>query len=318
MTLCEMPVKELAARLRGSGILLQIGPFVARFQTSVAELAAPIHLLYADFPLVGEGGIVDFQVRVAPPSAVRRFILPRLVVHVDGQEVFAPFARRLALPMLEWSINWCVFSRPHQYLILHTAVVEREGRALLLPGKPGAGKSTLCAALILRGWRLLSDEVALIRPGTDRIVAVPRPVSLKDESIEIIRRFDSQAVLGPSCPETAKGIVAHLRPPADSVARASETAAPAWVVFPRFERGALAELAPVPRGEALLGVGNEAFNYSLLGATAFETLAQQIDACDCYELHYGELDQGLALLARLEPGGSAAAAASTGAAETNP
>jgi predicted ATPase len=30
---------------------------------------------------------------------------------------------------------------------------------VILPAPPGSGKSTLCAALVTRGWRLLSDEL---------------------------------------------------------------------------------------------------------------------------------------------------------------
>ena len=64
--------------------------------------------------------------------------------------------------MLEWGLNWCVAGHAHQYLMLHAAALERNGRAVILPGDPGAGKSTLTAALMLSGWRLLSDEITLV------------------------------------------------------------------------------------------------------------------------------------------------------------
>lgn len=64
--------------------------------------------------------------------------------------------------MFEWGLNWVVAQNAHQFLVIHAAVVERHGRALIFPGAPGSGKSTLCAALLSRGWRLLSDEMALI------------------------------------------------------------------------------------------------------------------------------------------------------------
>ena len=64
---------------------------------------------------------------------------------------------------------------------------------MLLPAAPGSGKTTLCAGLSLRGWRLLSDEFGLIRPGTTDLVPVPRPMALKNESIDVIRQFDREA-----------------------------------------------------------------------------------------------------------------------------
>ena len=50
----------------------------------------------------------------------------------------------------------------HQYLIIHAAVVEKNGLAAILPAPPGSGKGTLTAGSVLSGWRLLSDELTLI------------------------------------------------------------------------------------------------------------------------------------------------------------
>ena len=47
-------------------------------------------------------------------------------------------------------------------LLLH-AGVERDGLALICPPS-WSGKSTLTAALSLRGWRLLSDEFGAFDP----------------------------------------------------------------------------------------------------------------------------------------------------------
>src|SRR3546814_17273791 len=67
-----------------------------------------------------------------------------------------------ALPMLEWGLNWCIGAHGHQFLIIHAAVIERNGLAAILPGAPGSGKSTLTACLVHNGWRLLSDAMALV------------------------------------------------------------------------------------------------------------------------------------------------------------
>ena len=108
-------------------------------------------------------------------------------------------------------MNWCVSIHANEYLKLHAAVVARGGTALIMPGVPGAGKSTLCAALGLNGWRVLSDEHALIPPGTAEVVPLCRPVSLKNESIALIESFSQNAVFGPVSEETHKGTVAHMK-----------------------------------------------------------------------------------------------------------
>jgi hypothetical protein len=66
-------------------------------------------------------------------------------------------------------------TRLADYTPIHAGVVEVDGRAVLLPGGSGTGKTTLVAALVARGARYLSDEYALI---DDRgwVHAYPRPL----------------------------------------------------------------------------------------------------------------------------------------------
>lgn len=47
---------------------------------------------------------------------------------------------------------------------LHGSAVAFGERAVLVAGPPGAGKSTLCAALVRRGGRLVSDDLSALRP----------------------------------------------------------------------------------------------------------------------------------------------------------
>ncbi len=62
------------------------------------------------------------------------------------------------------NIAACLSWRRHR-LALHGSAVAIDGRALVLPGGLGAGKSVLAAALVRRGHVLLADEVAVISDG---------------------------------------------------------------------------------------------------------------------------------------------------------
>jgi hypothetical protein len=253
-----------------------------------------VALHYADCTIEDAGGFADFHVRVAPPRSLRRWVGPQVQFQFDGARTFLPLPADQAFAMLEWGLNWCVSSNCHQYLIVHAASIEKSGLALLLPGAPGSGKSTLCAGLVNRGWRLLSDELTLLDLGTGYVVPLPRPVSLKNASIDAIRRFAPDAALSPPVHDTVKGTVAHMKAPTESVRRATETARPRWIVLPHYESGAAALLTPLSKARAFMHLADHAFNYDVHGRKGFELLARVITDSDCFEFQYGALEDAIA------------------------
>jgi HprK-related kinase A len=301
LKVAELTSSELQRQLKAPGISLQTGVFVTHLRTAIPGVAEGIGLLYADFPLVEQGGFADFHVSLSRPRNIRRWFKPQVLFLYDGSAAFKPLPLDQAFPTLEWGLNWCVSSHAHRYLMIHAAVIEKDGYAAILPAPPGSGKSTLCAALVTRGWRLLSDELTLIGIDDGDIVPVPRPVSLKNESIDIIKSYAPGVSFSRKVADTIKGTVAHMKPPADSVVRASERARPAWVIFPKYESGAAARLEPVRRSRGFMRVADNAFNYSLLGLKGFETLARLIDASQCYDFTYSNLDDAIQHFAGLKP-----------------
>ena len=188
--------------------------------------------------------------------------------------------------------------------MFHAAVLERNDRALLLPGVPGSGKSTLCAALAHRGWRLLSDEFCLYRPETGEVTPIPRPIPLKNQSISVFRRFAPKAELGPTFYKTRKGEVAHVKPPVDSMQRAGEVARPAWVVFPKYRERATAHLQDCPKGFSFLKLANSSFNYELQGARGFKGASDLLRSCATFTLEFDGLQEGVDQLETLVANGA--------------
>lgn len=264
-------------------------------------MAEGISLLYADYPILEQANFADFHVSLAKPGNLRRWFRPQVLFLFDGSTPFKPLPLDQAFPMLEWGLNWCVSSQVNRYLIIHAGVIERGGYAAILPAPPGFGKSTLCAALVHRGWRLLSDELALIRVSDGKVIPLPRPVSLKNQSIEIIQHYEPGATISRKVSDTIKGTVAHMKVPTNSIVRATETATPAWVIFPKFQADTPARLETLPRSRAFMRVADNAFNYSLLGIKGFETMAGLIDASLCYDFTYSDLDEAIETFAALKP-----------------
>ena len=299
LTVSSLSRTELGRRLHGPGIHLQTGAFVTRLRSTIAHVADGIALLYADYPLLEQAGFADFYVNMDHSGGLRRLVGRQVRFDHDGHAPFRPLPLDQAFPMFEWAMNWCVSSRAHDYLIIHAAVIERNGCAAILPAPPGSGKSTLCAALVHRGWRLLSDELTLVRLADGRIVPLPRPVSLKNASIDVIRAYVPDAVFSRAVQDTNKGTVAHVKAPADSVARALETARAAWIVFPQYVAGAAPVLEPIAQGRAFMQVAENCFNYSLLALPGFAALGRLIEGSASYHFRYSALDDAVAAFERL-------------------
>ena len=301
MNVSALTLSDLGSRLSQAGIFLQTGSFITHLQTSIPGVAEGVGLLYADYPLLEQSDFADFHVSLGYPRNLRHWFKPQVLFYFDGHPPFKPLPLDQAFPMLEWGLNWCVSSHANRYLIIHAAVVEKGGHAAILPAPPGSGKSTLCAALVNRGWRLLSDELALVRVSDGKIIPLPRPVSLKNESIDIIQQYEPGAVISRKVSDTMKGTVAHMKVPTDSVTRAAETARAAWVIFPKYQAGAAARLEALPQARAFMRIADNAFNYSLLGVKGFETMAGLIDASLCYDFTYSVLDEAIETFAALKP-----------------
>lgn len=297
LSLASLGRAELLRRLApsGPGLVLRTGPFRSRIRTDIPHLADTIGLLYADYPVEGEDGFADFQLDFRRSGGLRRWYRPQVRFDSDGRAPFLPLPLDQAFPMFEWIMNWCVSHHAHGYLIIHAAVLQRGNAAVILPAPPGSGKSTLCAALASRGWRLLSDELTLIRPSDLALVPLARPVSLKNASIDVLRSYAPDALFGPAVHGTTKGTIAHMRAPGASIAAAAEPARATHVVFPKYEADAPPLLTPLPKARLFTGMVDNAFNYPVLGAQGFDALGRLVEDCSGYSFSYGRLDDAMAV-----------------------
>ena len=283
-------------QLAGHGLALRIPPITVRLRSAVSSFVEQVRTLYADYELGDVADFADIDVRIIRVPGPRRWARPQVQFIVDGVTPFDPFPLDHALPMFEWGLNWVFGQRMHQYLLLHSAVVERGGKALVLPAWPGSGKSTLAASLVCRGWRLLSDEFGVIAFPGEQVLPFVRPVALKNESIAVMRLFGPGASFGSTFDKTRKGTVAHLRVPEESVLRAREPATVAAIVFPDFQSGTTDLIRPLPKATALLKLAGNSFNYEIVGEKGFRALSAIVRRCESYVLRYGDLARAHAAL----------------------
>ena len=268
-------------------------------RSTVESLTPTFQQLYAEYPLEAAGeSFTDVVVRLDPARGLRRWWRPQVCFHVDGTEPLYPFAAHTHMPLLEWGLNYALAQRYMWGLLLHSGVVARNDRAVLMPAIPGSGKSTLTAALMCHGYRLLSDEFGAVSDDGQWVMPLVRPIALKNESISVIRDRAPSAVMGPSFPGTRKGTVAHLAPSPESVQRRHDRARLSCIVFPLFTRGSPTRLIPLDPATVFTKLAVNSFNYEMLGPTGFDVVAAIVAHCPAVQIVFGQLDEAIACIDR--------------------
>lgn len=295
MTLQDIDPRERWRLLTGPGLTIEVGPFRIRLRSTIPAVDAYLASHYRDFPVLRQPGS-HFSIGVHPPSVLRRYVRPQARFTVNGRTPFLDVPARLAHGLFEWGFNWAIGRTAHQWVIVHAGVVERGGRAMLLPASPGSGKSTLCAALAHAGWRLLSDEFAIVDPKTSEIVPIPRPIALKGPSIGIIGARVRDGRFGAALTDLEQRVASHLAPPATAVAMQHVRGLAAWIIVPKWKAGAAFTLEPVERARMTAHLADSSFNYNMVGPAGFDRLVDLVDASTCGALTYSDLDDAVARL----------------------
>jgi HprK-related kinase A len=287
---------DLARRLRSEGIHLVTGAFTTQLSIDVPHLVDEFADMYARYPFEAPPGVDDARLRIAEHRPLRRWLRPHVRTWVNGEPLVGLVPAHRAFTALETSLNWSIVVGGSAPLILHAAVMERDGRALIMPAPSGSGKSTLCAALVLRGWRLFSDEATVFGFNDGLLYPNPRPVSLKNTSIDVIRTFEPSAQFSPIYQGTPKGDVAYMRAPEESVARAGEPAVPGLVVTPAYIAGAKISTRTLDKAEGFRMLMDNAVNYASMLQTGFDFLTHVVARCTMLELTYSDFDEAIALI----------------------
>jgi hypothetical protein len=233
-----------------------------------------------------------------PPPHVTLRLLPgkklgELVLHRADDRLNTGHPAAIAEQLLGY-VGYELADRSQGGLLFHAAALAWQGRGLLLPAFTGAGKSTLAAWLLGRGFSYLTDELAFVPAGSVWLHGFIRPLSLK---------WPSRAVLALpplTVAETSVGSplqslhTPHLDlvSPALLGTSASLNGAPLHlIVFPQYQAGATLALHPLSRaqaGKALLECLINARNLPDHGFFEVTRLARHLRA---YHLVYGRFNQ---------------------------
>jgi HprK-related kinase A len=301
MIVRELALRQFRVRLAESGLTVRLGPFNVRIQTRLRELADQLYFLYTNHALV-EDEITEIHLQIVARRFLRQPFSPAAQCLLDGQDLLPAVPAGEALDLLERCIRFAVVDRTNHLLIFRAAALERNGHVLLLPSRTHSTTETLCAALIHRGYRLLSDRLGMLDPGSGEFVPIPTALSFGSDSIRVIREHFPDVATESSVIESCGGATLHVGPPIESVDRAADTARARWIVFPEWSANDTSQLERVNESGAFFRLAGSAYNYEMLGAEGFAAVAQLVATCRSYSLDCSDFENALTVLEELTDG----------------
>tara|TARA_Y100000034_G_scaffold104136_1_gene130445 strand:- start:645 stop:1508 length:864 start_codon:yes stop_codon:yes gene_type:complete len=274
-----------------SSFRIPIGPFNFEVTSTLASVAQQFAYIYHNYPALKDSDFIDFHTEILAPVGLRNFIKPNVQFQFDHHHIpFKPLPKAQGYAMLEWGMNWCIAANAHQYLVLHSAVISKQGKSIIMPAPPGSGKSTLCAAMAYNGWQLLSDELGLVNRNIETIPCT-RPINLKNDSIDILKKLAPSARFSQKAHDTQKGTVALLEPPKTSIDQMFEKSVPKAIVFPKYVANSDCVVTPVSDANSLQQIIDNSFNYHVLGLEGFELATKLIKQCQSFHLEYSQFGE---------------------------
>ncbi|MGQ8364656.1 HprK-related kinase A [Glaciecola sp. 1036] len=272
---------------------LNTSPFVFQISTNVPMVVENAKRIYKSHFLTEKDfrASVDYHLSLTYTGGIRRLTKSQVTFKCDDREPFKPLPANQAFAMLEWGMNWTVALHEFQHVIIHSAVLAKDGKAILFPAPPGSGKSTLTAYLANHGWRLLSDEMALITPYELNVTPFVRAICLKNASINLCKQWFPDLAYSDTAFATHKGDVAHMAPSDNSLACAREQARVVGVVFPNYDKSLFLDIYELDKANAFMQFANNAFNFNLLGTLGFDTATALIENAFLYEIHYNNVEE---------------------------
>lgn len=229
---------------------------------------------------IGKNLVVTDGVSIAECETDRGSINMFLEEKMLSEERFFPFVF-FYLILMEM-LRYCGF------YYVHSSCISINGKALLIPGDTGSGKTTLCITLLREGYRYLSDDGVLLKreDGDVRVLALPGEfhidplISSRFKELESVKRGEKYGK-GPKRAFLADDIY-----PDQFVSDALQR----FIIFPEITDMEKSSLEKISRADALALF----IPHSLLvmmdkeiAQPHLETLKRTVEISDSYRLKSG-------------------------------
>jgi hypothetical protein len=240
--------------------------------------------------------IIDFLYGRLPPGAggapslTYRLLQQGSALHLyrEGELIYRGADLPLCANLLLGQSCRHLASESREGMVFHAAVLVWQGLGLLLPGTIGAGKSTLAAWLVEKGLAYLTDELAFVPLGSDRVQGFTRPFNLKPPALDLLRREAQGSVVcerwsGPGfdmlSPECLGPVTAGAAPPLRRL------------LFPHYAPQSVPTVRRLTGGQAALALMGTLVNARNLPEHGLGEVARLAEQTVAYALHYSAFDQ---------------------------
>ncbi|WP_262695028.1 HprK-related kinase A [Kordiimonas aquimaris] len=293
----DLSRREIRSSLREGSLLLHLGPFAQLISGSSDPLIDFLQDTYRDCQVeLFPSDVTDVHLNLRAPNILRKFFRPQVVPDPGFEVPAVPLPIEMAPLAFEMGLNLSVALKCCRFVTIHAGVVADKDGAILMSAESGSGKSTLTAALLERGYRLFSDEFALVGLGDAVLQPYPRPISLKEETIPIVRELAGDEWISPIVKGSPKGDIAYRRARRSDIDQSHKQAKAKLILFPEFEPGMRPYKRRLNTAEAILRLIPASTNFGLLGEQAYLAITRLFDDAVAYELSYGSTEQSLSLI----------------------
>lgn len=174
-------------------------------------------------------------------------------------------------------------------LTIHAAALCRDGSGIIMPGKSGAGKSSLTTWLLGRGFSYLTDELVFIPESSLLIEAFTRPINIKSHGMKAISEcFDFEANEAETMTSRHVTMIPHRllnRHTATGPVQLS------LIIFPHHQADTELEFQRLTKAQVGLSLMECLVNARNLPGHGFGEATRVAREVPAYSLTYGSFDQ---------------------------
>jgi hypothetical protein len=174
-------------------------------------------------------------------------------------------------------------------LLFHAGGLCRQGQGLLLPGTMGAGKTTLTAWLLSRGFDYLTDELVFVPQGTHTMQPFPRPLNLKRPARPL---FEPQLDFEKLNSQILSATTTDLIPPTLFNPHTALSEPPlGLIIFPHYQPKSEIELRQLSGAQAGLALMQCLINARNLPGHGFPEITRLARSVPAYKMTYANFAQ---------------------------